>query len=270
MAKADSLVEGTITHCKLTALMRVCVLLLQSGLTALHLAAQEDKVAVAEILARNGANLDQQTKVWKRVLFPLITVTASGVVIHDLKKCNWYVFASQLGYTPLIVACHYGNAKMVNFLLQNGASVNAKTKVLKSSCSVLWELNKQDSPLLCFQNGYTPLHQAAQQGNTHIINVLLQYGAKPNATTVVRKHTHTNTHAHTCTHTYNGLLSCAEWQHSSGDCSQAGLYFCGGHTEGCDWRDHHHHHGTSHTPAHFLEPVRAVIGRLHLGQVAER
>lgn len=43
--------------------MRVCVLLLQSGLTALHLAAQEDKVAVAEILARNSANLDQQTKV---------------------------------------------------------------------------------------------------------------------------------------------------------------------------------------------------------------
>lgn len=36
---------------------------MQSGLTALHLAAQEDKVCVAEILAKNGANLDQQTKV---------------------------------------------------------------------------------------------------------------------------------------------------------------------------------------------------------------
>lgn len=35
------------------------------------------------------------------------------------------------------------------------------------------------------QNGYTPLHQAAQQGNTHVINVLLQHGAKPNATTMV-------------------------------------------------------------------------------------
>lgn len=36
------------------------------------------------------------------------------------------------------------------------------------------------------QNGYTPLHQAAQQGNTHVINVLLQHGAKPNTTTMVR------------------------------------------------------------------------------------
>ena len=48
------------------------------------------------------------------------------------------------------------------------------------------------------QNGYTPLHQAAQQGNTHIINVLLQHGAKPNAITVVGTaicpHTHTHTH----------------------------------------------------------------------------
>lgn len=41
----------------------LCVFLMQSGLTALHLAAQEDKVAVAEILAKNGASLDQQTKV---------------------------------------------------------------------------------------------------------------------------------------------------------------------------------------------------------------
>lgn len=42
---------------------------------------------------------------------------------------NRNIIVLQLGYTPLIVACHYGNAKMVNFLLQSGASVNAKTKV---------------------------------------------------------------------------------------------------------------------------------------------
>lgn len=35
----------------------------------------------------------------------------------------------QMGYTPLHVACHYGNIKMVHFLLKNQAKVNAKTKV---------------------------------------------------------------------------------------------------------------------------------------------
>ncbi|GLD64001.1 ankyrin-3 isoform X10 [Lates japonicus] len=66
-----------------------------------------------------------------------------------------------MGYTPLHVACHYGNTKMANFLLQNHARINSKTK-----------------------NGYTPLHQAAQQGHTHIINLLLQHGASANELTV--------------------------------------------------------------------------------------
>lgn len=55
----------------------LCVSLMQSGLTALHLAAQEDKVAVAEILTRNGANLDQQTKVSTIILFSFSACTAA-------------------------------------------------------------------------------------------------------------------------------------------------------------------------------------------------
>lgn len=35
----------------------------------------------------------------------------------------------QMGYTPLHVACHYGNIKMVKFLLQQQAHVNSKTRV---------------------------------------------------------------------------------------------------------------------------------------------
>lgn len=50
-------------------------------------------------------------------------------VLGPLRENNSSLIVLQLGYTPLIVACHYGNAKMVNFLLQSGASVNAKTKV---------------------------------------------------------------------------------------------------------------------------------------------
>lgn len=44
-------------------LFRVNVFMLQSGLTPLHLTAQEDKVSAAEVLAKYDANLDQQTKV---------------------------------------------------------------------------------------------------------------------------------------------------------------------------------------------------------------
>lgn len=51
---------------------------------------------------------------------------------------------------------------MVKFLLANGADVKSTTSI-----------------------GYTPLHQAAQQGHTHIVNVLLENSAQPNAVTNV-------------------------------------------------------------------------------------
>lgn len=58
------------SHCCDMNIEALCdVSLLQSGLSALHLAAQEDKVAVGEILAKNGANLDQQTKVGNVAFF---------------------------------------------------------------------------------------------------------------------------------------------------------------------------------------------------------
>lgn len=43
--------------------MSILCLRPQSGLTPLHLAAQEDKVNVAEILVNHGATLDPETKV---------------------------------------------------------------------------------------------------------------------------------------------------------------------------------------------------------------
>ena len=69
----------------------------QNGLTPMHLAAQEDKVPVAEVLVKYGSEIDPQTKA---------------------------------GYTPLHTACHFGQINMIRFLLEHGAAVNATTKVL--------------------------------------------------------------------------------------------------------------------------------------------
>lgn len=58
-----------------------------------------------------------------------------------------YVSSSQMGYTPLHVACHYGNIKMVKFLLQQQAHVNSKTRV---SDSVLFTAAPFTYFLTCF------------------------------------------------------------------------------------------------------------------------
>ncbi|KAI4808472.1 hypothetical protein KUCAC02_000531 [Chaenocephalus aceratus] len=114
-------------------------ILTKQGVTPLHLASQEGHAHMAALLISKGGQGNVQTKSGLTALH--LAAQEDRVNGANLDQ------QTKLGYTPLIVACHYGNAKMVNFLLQNGASVNAKTK-----------------------NGYTPLHQAAQQGNTHIIN----------------------------------------------------------------------------------------------------
>ena len=142
----------------------------QNGLTPLHLAAQEDKVPVAEVLVKYEAQIDPHTKA---------------------------------GYTPLHTACHFGQINMIRFLLEQGASVNATTKVrnkdpikksiISKPCVldlVVKRLGDKAEVLnsiafIFFQLGYTPLHQAAQQGHVLVINLLLKYNANPDAVTTV-------------------------------------------------------------------------------------
>ena len=57
------------------------------------------------------------------------------------------------------MACHFGSLSMVRFLLLEGPGVRV---------DVQNEL------------GYTPLHQAAQQGHSQIVNLLLENNASPN------------------------------------------------------------------------------------------
>uniref|UniRef100_A0A8C2CXF5 Ankyrin 2 n=1 Tax=Cyprinus carpio TaxID=7962 RepID=A0A8C2CXF5_CYPCA len=127
----------------------------KQGVMPLHLASQEGHSEMAALLLQRGANVNVPTKVndYENTSNHSKYQINSNVV----KKTFKAEFAKLVDLHPFILL----PKKMVNFLLKSGASVNAKTK-----------------------NGYTPLHQAAQQGNTHIINVLLQHGAKPNAITV--------------------------------------------------------------------------------------
>lgn len=63
------------------------------------------------------------------------------------------------------VACHFGQLNMVRFITaRQGVKINAATA-----------------------SGYTPLHQAAQQGHSTIVSHLLDKGADPNVLTSVSK-----------------------------------------------------------------------------------
>lgn len=99
----------------------------QSGLTPLHLVAQEGHVGIADMLVKQGASIYAATRVRAgRGSNPFKALMKAP----NMKEMLMMVLlTSQMGYTPLHVACHYGNIKMVKFLLQQQAQVNSKTRV---------------------------------------------------------------------------------------------------------------------------------------------
>lgn len=107
-----------------------------------------------------------------------------------------------------------------------------------------WVFSNQPFSLL--QNGYTPLHQAAQQGHTHIINLLLHHGASPNEHTAVSTHRrilwYTLQIFWFCLLTFEFwfpdiltlfiyLFFCPEWEQCSVHCPEARLHLCSRHTQ---------------------------------------
>uniref|UniRef100_A0A8C7I1S9 Ankyrin 3 n=1 Tax=Oncorhynchus kisutch TaxID=8019 RepID=A0A8C7I1S9_ONCKI len=150
----------------------------RQGISPVHLAAQEGSVDLVSLLLSKNANVNMGNKVTHTLCIHRQTDRHTKHTYSTLYYIHINTHTQQthtltwphrmMGYTPLHVACHYGNIKMANFLIQNQARVDGKTK-----------------------NGYTPLHQAAQQGHTHIINLLLQHGASANQLTVVSENGNT-------------------------------------------------------------------------------
>jgi len=96
------------------------------GSTALHWAAQKDDVELAKLLLASGANVKATTRL--------------GAA------------------TPLFMACHNGNAPMIELLIKSGSDPNSVD-----------------------EHGTTPLMMAAAAGNPDAVKVLIAHGADVNA-----------------------------------------------------------------------------------------
>uniref|UniRef100_A0A7N6C1I7 ZU5 domain-containing protein n=1 Tax=Anabas testudineus TaxID=64144 RepID=A0A7N6C1I7_ANATE len=133
---------------------------LQNGYTPLHIAAKQNQMEVASCLLQNGASPNSE---------------------------------SLQGITPLHLASQEGRPDMVALLISKQANVNLGNKVYHYNGSKSLHLFiifkfvlafKEDIHLWSFLSmGYTPLHQAAQQGHTDIVTLLLKHGAQPNEIT---------------------------------------------------------------------------------------
>ncbi|KAL8597428.1 hypothetical protein ACOMHN_050926 [Nucella lapillus] len=131
-------------------------------LPALHIAAKKDDVKSAALLLQNEqSNVDLQTK--------------SGGLVNDTTKS---------GFTPLHIACHYGNTNVSTLLIQRGADVNFKAKNNITPLHVASRWGKSNMVQLLLdhnaiieektRDGLTPLHCAARSGHEAVVDLLLE------------------------------------------------------------------------------------------------
>ncbi|XP_048249327.1 poly [ADP-ribose] polymerase tankyrase-1-like isoform X1 [Haliotis rufescens] len=178
--------------------------------TPLHEAASKGKFEICKLLLKHGADPNKKNRDGHT---PLDLVKEGDQDVADLlrgdaalleaaKKGNLarvQKLASQENIncrdtqgrnsTPLHLAAGYNNVEVAEFLLENGADVNAQDKggliplhnassyghveiaalLIKFNTCV----NAQD------RWGFTPLHEAAQKGRTQLCSLLLAHGADP-------------------------------------------------------------------------------------------
>lgn len=96
---------------------------------------------------------------------------------------------SQDGFTPLALACFFGNAEVASFLIDQGASLDlAATNSMKvapihaataaRATAIVRLLVDHGANVNARQHqGWTPLHAAAQNGDGEIVKMLLEKGA---------------------------------------------------------------------------------------------
>ena len=92
---------------------------------------------------------------------------------------NIHVWMYQFGKTPLIFAATKGHFPVVEYLLEKGADLEAKTRV-SDVTSLIWNhayVTYDHMYLWMYQHGITPLMWAAMKGHLPVVEYLVERGA---------------------------------------------------------------------------------------------
>ncbi|XP_076345953.1 tankyrase isoform X1 [Tachypleus tridentatus] len=149
----------------------------REGNTALELVKEGDQ-DVADLLKGDAALLDAAKK--GNLARVMKLVTPQNINCRDSQGRN---------STPLHLAAGYNNFEVAEFLLENGADVNAQDKGGLIPLHNASSYGHSDIAALLIKYstvvnatdrwGFTPLHEAAQKGRTPLCALLLAHGADP-------------------------------------------------------------------------------------------
>lgn len=126
-------------------------------------------------------------------IFEAASADKFDVVAHEIfKNPNAIDTYSEDGFTPLGLACYFGNEEIARYLVLKGADVNLPSQngfytfplhaaIAGNFSNIAKMLIDNNANVNCIQkNGITPLHIAAENGNIEVIIKLLEKDAMVN------------------------------------------------------------------------------------------
>ena len=161
------------------------------GLTPLVFAAREGDLESARLLAKAGANINQQTEYGWTPLLTAVNNRNYRVAQFLIEQGANVNLANKGGWTPLYLAVDNRNIEggdypvpkadldhlqLIELLLQKGANPNLKVKdntLTRTIFTMQW----------FFEDGATPFVRASQSSDTALMSLLLKHGADPKVTT---------------------------------------------------------------------------------------
>lgn len=156
-----------------------------AGMAPLLLAIYTKRPLMAKLLLSRGATLDA---------FAAAAMGETEVCRNLVKEDDLLLeTASADGWTPLHLACFFGNVETAEMLLQIGASVTVRSANAMHNTPLHAAVAGRSQELCALllshgadvnatqQAGYTPLHAAAANGDLEIVRLLLAHEANPRA-----------------------------------------------------------------------------------------
>jgi uncharacterized protein len=155
----------------------------ENGVSAIMNARYRGQSELVEMLVTSGVALDafEATTLGN-------TAQLTQLLDRDPKQVNGW---SPDGFTPLHLACFFGQEQVARMLLDRGADPAAvaqnpmRVQPLHSAAAgrqlgIVRMLLERGAPVNARQHlGWTALHEAANQGNRQMAETLLRHGAEP-------------------------------------------------------------------------------------------
>ncbi|RCK79868.1 MAG: hypothetical protein OZSIB_4022 [Candidatus Ozemobacter sibiricus] len=162
------------------------------GLAAQHVAAAEGDLAVIDLLASHGADLEIRTRGEATPLLVAIATEHPDAARRLLELGAQADAVDRDGWSATHMAARRGQLDLVQALLARGAPVDAPTRdhaltplhlaVMRGHADVAaLLLEKGADPARADRAGFRPLHRAARAQNPALVRLLLDKGADPRA-----------------------------------------------------------------------------------------